>query len=86
MIKRYLWVRIHENTEQQLSNFQAEFAWILKQPEAELKNGVAYKKTCIQRPQYKVVQSNVINEKTWYVDVTVCENIEITVRLSGMHL
>ena len=35
---------VHVDTKQLLSNFEAEIAWILKQPEAEPKNGVAYKK------------------------------------------
>ena len=38
---------VHVDTKQLLSNFEAEIAWILKQPEAEPKNGVAYKKTCV---------------------------------------
>ena len=38
---------MHVDTKQLLSNFEAEIAWILKQPEAESKNGVAYEnKTC----------------------------------------
>ena len=34
----------HVDTKQLLSNFEAEIASILKQSEAESKNGVAYKK------------------------------------------
>ena len=37
-------LRLHVDTKQLLSNFEAEIALILKQPEAEPKNGVAYKK------------------------------------------
>ena len=37
---------VRVDTKQLLSNFGAEIAWILKQPEAEPKIGVAYKKTC----------------------------------------
>ena len=36
-------LRVHEKTKQLLSNFEAEIARKPKQPEAELKNGVAYK-------------------------------------------
>ena len=36
----------HVDTKQLLSNFEAEIALILKQPEAEPKNRDAYKKTC----------------------------------------
>ena len=40
---------VHVDTKQPLSNFEAEIAWILKQPEAETKIEVAYKKKlCIR--------------------------------------
>ena len=38
---------VHVDTKQLLSNFEAEIAWILKQPEAETKIEVAYKKKCV---------------------------------------
>ena len=42
---------VHVDTKQLLSNFEAEIAWIFKQPETEPKNGAAYKKNVYQMKQ-----------------------------------